>query len=108
MGRLLWQAGQPLRKAVREVFAVAEFEVGQTPDGAPYDVLVTLGEGKWLLIVVTSATGSVTKASSALGRAFDTVQLNKEGDRVVVAANAYRERPASERVGGSARLTRTH
>ena len=97
MGRLLWQGGQPLQEAVCEVFTSAGLEAERAPDQAPYDVIVALGDGKRLLVEVAGVEGAVTKKCPKVRQTFDTAQDANESDRIVFAANAYRDRAVSDR-----------
>ena len=98
MGRLLWQAGQPLQHAVCRVFVAAGFEAFPAAVEAPYDVIVTLGDGKRLLVEVTSLEGPVTKTSPKVRQTFEAAQDGADSnDRIIIATNAYRERPVSDR-----------
>ena len=98
MGRLLWQAGQPLEEAVCEVFTSAGLEAERAPDEAPYDVIVGLGDGKRLVVEVTGVEGPVTKKAAKVRQTFDTAQnATNEDDKIVFVANAYRDRAVSDR-----------
>jgi len=51
-----------------------------------------------LLIEVTGIEGQITKASKKIAQVLDTLWTEaKEHDRVVVAVNAYRDKPPAER-----------
>ena len=98
LGRLLWQAGQPLQEAVCEVFMAAGLDANRAHEDAPFDVVVELGDGKRLLVEVAGIEGPVTKKSSKVRQTFDTAQDDVgENDKVVFAANAHRERSVSDR-----------
>lgn len=98
MGRLLWQAGQPLQEAVCEVFTSVGLEAERAPEHEPYDVIVGLGDGKRLLMEVTGLDGPVAKKLPKVRQTFDTAQDGaSENDRIIFAANAYRERSVSDR-----------
>lgn len=97
---LLWGTGDPLAKVVRDVFREAGLAADLTTPGATYDITVTLPEGRRLLIEVTGIDGQINKGSKKIGQVFDTAQsVAQDGDRVVIAVNAYRDKPVGDRKG---------
>jgi hypothetical protein len=95
---LLWQTGQALNDAVRDTFHALGFSADLTDPGKTYDVSVELGQGGRLLIEVTGIEGSVHKASNKIAQVLQAVtQEAGVGDRVVLAVNAYRKKPPTER-----------
>jgi len=52
IGRVLWETGEPLRDAVGAVFSALKCEVDTTP-GPTGPIVVTLGESRRLLLVVS-------------------------------------------------------
>jgi hypothetical protein len=96
-GRLLWQTGDDLSEAVRDVFREFGYGAELTSPGATYDVTVIVGPGKRLLIEVTGIEGAIAKASRKISQLLQACQEAVEGDRVVLAANVYRSKPPVER-----------
>ena len=98
MGRLLWQTGHPLAETVRDVFRGVGLHAELTPPGSAHDVTVSLDDQKRLLVQVTGTQERVTKSSPKVRRAFDAAQdIVGDDDRLVLAANVYRERPVADR-----------
>ena len=98
LARLLWQDGPQLADAVHEVFNLIGFEADPAPAGSTYDVTVSLGDGKRLLVKVAGMEKSVTKKSLAVRQIFETTQeVTGDDDRVVLAANVHRKRPVADR-----------
>ncbi len=88
---LLWQTGQPLNEAVRDVFRSFGFSAELTPPGATYDVTVDLGNSRRLLIEVTGIDDIVRKHSNKIPQVLQTTTREaNERDRVVLAVNAHR------------------
>ena len=98
MGRLLWQTGHPLAETVRDVFRGVGLHAELTQPGSAHDITVTLDDQKQLLVQVTGTHEKVTKNSPKVRRAFDAAQdIVGDDDRLVLAANVYRERPVVDR-----------
>ena len=98
IAHLLWQAGPPLEQAVRNLFSAVGFEADLAGDDASCDVVVNLGGGKRLLIKVVGTDKNITPKSTELRQVLEAVQsTDGDGDRVVLAANPYRDRPVVDR-----------
>jgi hypothetical protein len=108
IGWLLWQTEQPLRDAVRDMFAALRYETELQPDEATYDVGVKLDTSRRLLVRVSKADGVVGKKSSDLVAVFQTLsEVAGDRDRVVLAANSHHatrplERPKSDTIAPDA------
>lgn len=86
IGRVLWEAGGPLREAVTAVFgAIGDCEVEATP-GAGGSLAVKIAPARRLLLVVSGAAGPIQKTHEELTQAFQAVQFAGAGDRVVLVA----------------------
>ena len=70
-----------------------------TEAGATYDVLVTLRPAERLLIEVTGIDGYIQKQSSKMAQLVEAFQGAKDGDKIVLAVNAYRATPPASRSG---------
>ena len=98
MGRLLYQKGQPLKEAVRDVFGSIGLKADLTATGSTYDITVSLGDSKRLLVVVTGTDKKITNKSAKIKQVFETAQaISDDQDRLVLAANVHRERPVTDR-----------
>ena len=98
MGRLLYQTGQPLKEAVRDVFGLNGLQAELTAAESTYDVTVNLDTSKRLLVVVTGTDKKITNKSAEIRQVFETAQaITGEEDRLVLAANVQRERPVADR-----------
>jgi hypothetical protein len=96
VARVLWEAGAPLRDAVATLFSALECDVEPTP-GSGGAVVVSLGDGRRLLLVVSGTVSPVQKTHEELGRAFQAVQFAGANDRVVFVANGEPAVQPSER-----------
>ena len=86
-GGLLWQVGDPLTSAVRELFVALKFEVGSLRPGAA-QLMVKLDERRRLLLHVSAADG-IQKKGNDLAQAFQLLHEIAGGDdRVVLVANS--------------------
>jgi hypothetical protein len=98
-GQLLWQTGEPLNEAVRDLFIALGHGATLTERGATYDVTGDLGESRRLLIEVTGIEGPIQKKSPKLSQVFQTTQeIATETDRVVLAANTFRQLATKDRL----------
>jgi hypothetical protein len=95
--RLLWDIGEPLERAVRDVFQGLKLEPEflTTNDS---QVIVRLDGGRRLLLHVTAAERTIEKSSPALEQVFHLVhKFAGEADRVVLVANVDRLRRPADR-----------
>jgi hypothetical protein len=89
---LLWQTGLPLNESVRDALRQVGFDAELTPTAATYDVTVGLGQNRRLLLEVTGIDGGIAKSSSKIAQILQTTTKEaREGDRVVLAVNAFRQ-----------------
>ncbi len=96
IGRVLWEAGQPLSDAVCALFGVIKCDPGTTP-GPAGAITVNLGGSRRLLLVVAGAVTPIEKTSEELARAFQAVQYAEAGDWVVLVVNNDPATPPQER-----------
>ncbi len=97
-GALLWQTGQPLVRAVRDVFAAMRFDAGLAENGASYDAHVQLDANRRLLLQVIGSSGPINKQSPKITQILQTIQQEAtEHDRIVLVANVYCETPVRDR-----------
>jgi hypothetical protein len=96
IGRVLWETGEPLRDAVGAVFSALKCEVDTTP-GPTGPIVVTLGESRRLLLVVSGSASQIQKTDEELAQAFRAVQFASVNDRVVLVANNDRATPPADR-----------
>lgn len=98
MAGLLWQTGRPLQEVVRDVFRSLGFAAELTSGESVHDVTVNLGDGRRLLVDVTGTDGNITKKSPTIRKTFEMTQDGADdGDRIVLAANVYCDRPLTDR-----------
>ena len=97
MSRLLWQTGQPLREAVRDVFRSVGLAADLTSGESAHHVTVNLGDERRLLVEVAGTEGNITKKSPTIRKTFEMAQDIADGDRIILAANVYRDRPLADR-----------
>jgi len=108
IGWLLWQTGQPLKDAVRDMFIALRYETEVQSDAASYDVGVALDATRRLFVRVSKTDGVIGKKSPDLVAVFQTLsEVAGDHDRVVLAANNHREtrpldRPASDDIAPDA------
>ncbi|HYN10038.1 MAG TPA: hypothetical protein VES67_21820 [Vicinamibacterales bacterium] len=94
---VVWQSDKPLIVAVRNLFAAMQFEA-EVKEGASYDVSVQVESGRRLLVVVVASREGIPRKSPQIGQIVRTLQEDAgPHDRVVLAANAFCETPASSR-----------
>jgi hypothetical protein len=96
VGRVLWQTGDPLRRALRALLASLKCEV-VSPQNTDDPIAVRLENRRRLLIHVVAEGGVVNKTSDDLSYAFQILQHADELDRVVLLVNANPGAPLSER-----------
>ena len=95
---LLWQTGLPLNESVRDAFRQIGFDAELTPAAATYDVAANLGQNRRLLLEVTGIDGAIAKSSNKIAQILQTTTREaREGDRVVLAVNAFRQLPPEKR-----------
>ncbi len=98
IGEVLWQTGQPLAHAVRDLFSALQFEAELTDGGANYDLVVKLDDGGRLLAEIVGSSGPVTKKSPQITQVFRAIQEDvTQHDRVVVVANVDCDTPLAAR-----------
>jgi hypothetical protein len=98
MAALLWDTGDALEIAVRDVFRALGYSAELEEKGQTFDVAVELEPARRLLLEVTGIVGPLKKDSNKISQAVDTFQhFASPQDRVVLALNAQRERPLAER-----------
>ncbi len=95
-GRLMWDIGDPLERAVRDVFHSLRLEPEPFLTGETSQVIVRLDGHRRLLLHVSGAESTIQKASPAIEQVFHLVHKNAgDNDRVVLVANVDRlRRPA--------------
>lgn len=97
-GALIWQTGQPLVRAIRDVFTAMRFDAELADAGASYDVGVQLDANRRLLLEVIGSSGALTKYSPKITQILQTIQHEAtDNDRLVLVANAYSETPVRNR-----------
>ena len=97
---MLWETGDPLADGVCDMFQELGYTANHTPKGHTYDVTINLDETRRLLIEATGIDGSLKKDSNKIAQALQTLQQDAgDGDRVVVAVNAYRKHSLEDREG---------
>jgi hypothetical protein len=94
IGHVLWETGDALLEAVCGIFSALDCPV-DAPPGGP--IGVRIGESRRLLLVVSSAPGTIQKTSEELARAFQAVQYASGDDRVVLVATGDPATPPAER-----------
>jgi hypothetical protein len=91
IGRLLWQIGQPLKEAVRDVFVALKFEAELTSETTAADVTVKLDARRRLLLLVSETEGPIYKKDAEFARVFQILhQFAGDDDRVVLVTNSDR------------------
>jgi hypothetical protein len=94
---VIWQTGQPLVSAVRNLFAAMQF-AAETKEGASYDVSVQVETGRRLFLVVYGSKEGIQRKSPQIGQVVHVLQEHAgPQDRVVLVANAFSEMPVSTR-----------
>jgi hypothetical protein len=96
IGRVLWEAGEPLRDAVDALFNALKCDVDATL-GSTGPLVVKLGESRRLLLVVSGSVSSIKKTDEELAQAFRAVQFASTNDRVVFVANNDPATPPADR-----------
>lgn len=87
-GRLLWQVGDELTEAVRDVFAALRFEADLASTAAS-SVNVKIDSRRRLLIHVAETTGTIQKKDPALAHVFHMLhEQADDADRVVLVVNS--------------------
>lgn len=100
MAALLWETGDILSEAVRDLFDALGYEASLTAKGATYDITVSLDSHRRLLVEVTGIEGVLKKDSAKIGQVLQALQKEVgPQDRVAVALNAHRQKPPQERAG---------
>jgi hypothetical protein len=97
-GRLMWDIGDPLERAVREVFQSLRLEPEPRLTAETSQVVVRLEGHRRLLLHVSDAESTIQKMSPALEHVFHLVHKHAgDHDRVVLVANVDRLRRPAER-----------
>jgi hypothetical protein len=96
IGRVLWEAGEPLRDAVDALFNALKCDVDATL-GSTGPLMVKLGESRRLLLVVSGSASPIKKTDEELAQAFRAVQFASANDRVVFVANNDPATPPADR-----------
>jgi hypothetical protein len=96
IGRVLWEAGEPLRDAVDALFNALKCDVDATL-GSTGPLVVKLGESRRLLLVVSGSASPIKKTDEELAQAFRAVQFASANDRVVFVANNDPATPPADR-----------
>jgi hypothetical protein len=97
---VLWHTGSSLTSAVRDLFTAIGFEAELSEYGTNYDVRVSLGNGRRMLIDVVSEQQSLDRKSPHIARILKVLQEDAgEKDRVVLAANIHPHVPPAARRG---------
>jgi hypothetical protein len=97
---VLWQTGSSLTSAVRDLFSAIGFETELSEYGTSYDLRVSLGNGRRMLIDVVSEPQSLDRKSPHIARILKVLQEDAgEKDRVVLAANIHPEVAPTARRG---------
>ena len=95
---VLWQTGPALALSVCRLFSALGFQAERTAADANYDVRVQLDGDRRLLVEVTGGTEAVPKKSPSITRLLRALQDDVwEHDRLVVAVNAFCDRPLDAR-----------
>jgi hypothetical protein len=97
---LLWETGEALVDGVCAALGSLGYQTQRTPKSHTYDVTVELDATRRLLIEVTGIDGTLKKDSNKIAQALQTIQQDaRDGDRVVIAVNAFRTQSLQDRVG---------
>lgn len=97
-GHLMWNIGDPLERAVRDVFQSLRLETDPRLTTEPSQLIVRLEGHRRLLLHVSDADSTIQKTSPALEYVFHLVHKQAgEHDRVVLVANVDRLRRPAER-----------
>jgi hypothetical protein len=96
IGSVLWETGEPLRDAVGALFTALKCDVEATP-GSNGPLVVTLGESRRLLLVVSGSASPIKKTDEELAQAFRAMQFASANDRVVFVANNDPATPPADR-----------
>ena len=97
---VLWHTGSSLTSAVRDLFTAIGFEAELSEYGTNYDLRVSLGNGRRMLIDVVSEQQSLDRKSPHIARILKVLQEDAgEKDRVVLAANIQPHVPPAARRG---------
>ena len=95
IGRVLWATDESLRHAVAAVFAALKCEV-ESAAGTNAPLAARLGDGRRLVLVVSTGKPPIPKTHEDLARLFQAVQFAGAEDRVVlVGGNVPDAAPAS-------------
>lgn len=95
---VLWQTGQPLVQAVRDIFAGLQFEAQVADAEATYDVVVDIDGSRRLLLEVVGGAEAIGKKSPEIAKVLRALQDDAGvKDRVVMVANAYCGTPLASR-----------
>jgi hypothetical protein len=97
-GRVMWAIGDPLERAVRDVFHALRLESEPLVGSQIAQVIVPLDGHRRLLLHIADAESAIQKASPALEQVFHLVHKHAgDEDRVVLVANVDRLRRPVER-----------
>ena len=91
IGRLLWESGEPLTEAVRDLFGALKCEVESIADLPANQVAVKLDGRRRLLLHVSAPDGTIQRKSDEIAEVFELLQrVAGSDDRVVLVTNADR------------------
>ena len=95
---VLWQSGETLVAACRDLFIALDFETDLAGNDSNCDLMVRIGQGRRLLVDVVSETSTIDRKSAHIARILRVLQEDAgEQDRVVLAANVFPMQPLAER-----------
>lgn len=96
-GRLLWEIGEPLNAAVRDLFAGFEYDV-EPISGVAGRMIVQLDTRRRLLLQVSQTDLQVVKKSNEVAQLFQLLhEVAGHEDRVVLVANNERATHPADR-----------
>ncbi len=96
-GRLLWQSGVGLNRAVSDAFAALKLEI-ITPASSEGFFAAKLDAGRRFVVYVSSASDVLQKRSAELADVFKILhEFAQESDRVIVVANCHPDIAPEER-----------
>lgn len=101
VAQVLWRTGDPLVFAVRDLFEALKYRVSLSGGDSPRGVIVELEGDRRLLVVVAGSPGAIERQSPSVTELLRLLQEEaREGDRLVLAVNAFHDQPLDARRDG--------
>jgi hypothetical protein len=94
---VLWRTGPLLCRSLAELFLALGCEVDVLEDGECPGLLVKIEPNRRLIVQPVGDAGAIARRSPAITRLLQDVQEAAEGDRLVLAVNAYASMPIAAR-----------